>query len=70
MSDDRIRALRHAREIVDDRRWRGMAVPPVYARMADEFQAEVTSGAYAAWLAGSETRGGVRPGTSRALRRP
>jgi hypothetical protein len=72
MSDDRIRALRHAREIVDDRRWRGMAVPPVYARMADEFQAVVTSGAYTVWLAGSETarHQAARPGASRALRRP
>jgi hypothetical protein len=64
MSDDRIRALRHAREIVNDSRWRGMAVPRVYARMAGEFQAVVTSGAYAAWLAGSEPASGVRPGVS------
>jgi hypothetical protein len=72
MSDDRISALRHAREIVDDQRWRGMAVPPVYASMADEFQAVVTSGAYAAWLADSETarHQAARPGASRELRRP
>jgi hypothetical protein len=49
---NRIRALRHAREIVDDMRWRGMAVPSVYASMAEEFAALVRSGEYAAWLAG------------------
>jgi ribulose 1,5-bisphosphate synthetase/thiazole synthase len=53
VNGERIRALRHAREIVDDMRWRGMAVPPVYASMADEFSALVRSGEYAAWLAGS-----------------
>jgi hypothetical protein len=58
------------REIVGDRRWRGMAVPPVYARMAGEFQAVVRSGVYAAWLAGSEAPGGTRPGASQPSRRP
>lgn len=53
VADDRIRALRHAREVAEDLRWRGTAVPPVYASMADEFQALVRSGAYAAWLASS-----------------
>ena len=57
VSGERIRALRHAREVVDQFHWRGMAVPPVYARMADEFKALVASGAYAAWLAGSGTPG-------------
>lgn len=52
MNGDTIRALRHAREIVDDMRWRHMVVPPVYASMADEFSALVRSGEYAAWLAG------------------
>ena len=51
---DRIRALRHAREVVADLRWRGMAVPPVYASMAEEFQALVRSGAYAAWVTASQ----------------
>lgn len=55
MSGERIRTLRYAREVVDDLHWRGMAVPPVYASMAEEFQAMVGSGAYAAWLAGSGT---------------
>jgi hypothetical protein len=55
VSGERIRALRHAREVVDDLHWRGMAVPVLYANMADEFQAVVRNGAYAVWLAGSET---------------
>jgi hypothetical protein len=49
----RIRALRHAREIVYDMRWRGMTVPAVYSSMAEEFQAFVRSDAYAAWVATS-----------------
>jgi hypothetical protein len=48
---DVIRARRHAREIVADLHWRGLAVPPLYARMAAEFQDLVRSGAYAAWVA-------------------
>ena len=55
VSGERIRALRHAREVVDEFHWRGMAVPPVYARMSDEFKALVASGAYAAWLSDSGT---------------
>jgi hypothetical protein len=51
VSSDRISALRHAREIVYDMRWRGIAVPPLYASMAEEFQALVDSGDYAAWCA-------------------
>ena len=51
MNGDKIRALRHAREIVSDLRWRGLAVPPIYASMAQEFQALVRSGAYATWVA-------------------
>jgi hypothetical protein len=51
VNDDTIRALRYAREVVADMRWRGMAVPSVYASMAEEFQALVRSGAYAAWVA-------------------
>jgi hypothetical protein len=52
--DDRIRALRRAREIVSDMRWRDMTVPPIYASMDEEFQALVRSGAYASWVAFSE----------------
>ena len=54
MNDDTIRALRHTREIVSDLRWRGMTVPPIYASMAEEFQALVRSGAYAAWVASAQ----------------
>jgi hypothetical protein len=53
MNGARIRALRYAREVVSDMRWRGMAVPPLYASMAEEFQALVRSSAYAAWVASS-----------------
>jgi hypothetical protein len=55
MNGDRIRALRHAREIVDDMHWRGMAVPPLYQCMAEEFCALVRSGAYADWVARKPT---------------
>jgi hypothetical protein len=54
VSSDSVRALRHAREIVDDLRWLGMTVPPLYASMAEEFQALVRSGAYATWVATSQ----------------
>jgi hypothetical protein len=54
---DRIRALRHAREVVADLRWQGMAVPPIYASMAEEFQELVRSGAYAAWVASAQKAG-------------
>jgi len=54
VNGDQIRALRHAREIVSDMRWRGMVVPPIYTSMAKEFQALVRSGAYAAWVASAE----------------
>jgi hypothetical protein len=50
----RIRALRYAREVVDDRRWRGMTVPPCYATMAEAFHALVRSGAYAAWVTATQ----------------
>jgi hypothetical protein len=50
-SGDRIRAERHARELVADMHWRGMIVPPLYTRMAAEFQDLVRSGDYAAWVA-------------------
>ena len=50
MNGERVRALRYARETVNDLRWRRIAVPPVYLSMAGEFQALVRSGEYAAWL--------------------
>jgi hypothetical protein len=50
VNGERVRALRYAREAVNDLRWRRIAVPPVYLSMADEFQALVRSGDYAAWL--------------------
>jgi hypothetical protein len=49
-----IKARRHARELVDDLRWQGIAVPAVYAHMADEFQDLVVSGDYAAWVAATQ----------------
>jgi hypothetical protein len=52
VNGERIRALRYARETVNDLRWRRIAVPPVYLSMADEFRALVRSGEYAAWLTG------------------
>jgi hypothetical protein len=50
-----LKARRHAREIVGDMRWRGMTVPPLYARMAGEFEDLVRSGDYAAWVAANQT---------------
>ena len=51
MNEYEIKARRHARELVDDLRWQGIAVPPLYAHMAHEFQDLVGSGDYAAWVA-------------------
>jgi hypothetical protein len=67
VNDDTIRALRHAREIVSDLRWRGMTVPPIYASMAQEFQALVRSGAYAAWVASAEKAGKVGQAVAAAV---
>lgn len=50
VTDDAIKARRHAREIVGEMRWRGMTVPPLYAQMAHEFEDLVHSGDYAAWV--------------------
>ena len=50
VADDAIKARRHAREIVGEMRRRGMTVPPLYARMAHEFEDLVQSGDYAAWV--------------------
>jgi hypothetical protein len=56
VNGDRIRAERRARELVAEMHWRGMVVPPLYSRMAAEFQDLVQRGDYAAWVAaGSET---------------
>ena len=51
---DELKARRHAREIVGELRWRGMSVPALYVRMADEFQDLVRSGDYAAWVTASQ----------------
>jgi hypothetical protein len=55
VNGDRIRAERHARELVADMHWRGMTVPSLYAHMAAEFQDLVRSGDYAAWASGGGT---------------
>jgi len=67
VNGDRVRALRYAREVVDDLHWRGMAVPPVYAGMADEFRALVRSGGYAAWVAGLDEAADAPPQDSAAV---
>jgi hypothetical protein len=51
---EELKARRHAREIVGEMRWRGMSVPALYVRMADEFQDLVRSGDYAAWVTASQ----------------
>jgi len=67
VNGDRVRALRYAREVVDDLHWRGMAVPPVYASMADEFRALVRSGGYAAWVEGLDEAAAAPPQDSAAI---
>jgi hypothetical protein len=54
LTGDHIRACRHARELVADMHWWGLPVPPLYARMAAEFEDLVTTGAYAAWVASGD----------------
>ena len=71
MTADHIRACRNARELVADMHWRGLPVPPLYARMAGEFHDLVASGVYAAWLAPEPP--GPRPSrrpSARPLHRP
>jgi hypothetical protein len=51
VTGDALKARRHAREIVAELRWSDMTVPPLYARMAGEFEDLVRSGDYAAWVA-------------------
>ena len=67
VNGDRVRALRYAREVADDLRWRGMAVPPVYAGMAEEFRALVRSGDYAAWVAGRDQDAAAAPQGNAAI---
>ena len=62
VNGDRIRALRYAREVVFDMRWRGMSVPLLYISMAEEFQGLVRSGTYAAWVA-SQSSSRLRMGS-------
>ena len=54
MTADELKARRHAREIVGELRWRGMSVPALYVRMADEFQDLVRSGDYDTWVTASQ----------------
>jgi hypothetical protein len=49
-----IEARRRAREVAGDLRWQGLPVPPLYARMAGEFEDLVRSGGYAAWVAANQ----------------
>ena len=65
MNGDRIRAERHARELVADMHWQGMPVPRLYTRMAAEFQDLIAAGDYAAWVA---TGGTPRSRATRAGR--
>lgn len=60
MTGDKLKARRYAREIVADMHWRGMTVPPLYARMASEFHDMTSSGEYAAWVAASQAVPGLR----------
>jgi hypothetical protein len=62
VNGDRIKARRHAREIVYDLRWLGVIASTLYVRMADEFQVLVRSGDYAVWVAAN----GKDPGRSGA----
>jgi hypothetical protein len=64
LNGDHIRARRHARELVADMHWRGLPVPPLYTRMAAEFQGLVASGEYAAWVANGGPAGGASPHVS------
>ena len=61
MNGYEVKARRHARQIVQEMRWHGMTVPPLYAHMACEFQETVRSGEYAGWVARPQ------PSRSRAL---
>ena len=75
VTGDALKARRHAREIVAELRWCGMTVPPLYARMANEFEDLVRSGDYGAWVAANQTsallgrraHGAGLPGLARLL---
>ena len=54
MNGYQVEARRHAREVVGEMRWQGMTVPPLYARLAGEFEELVRSGGYAAWVAANQ----------------
>jgi hypothetical protein len=54
VNGDEVKALRHAREIVQELRWHGITAPPLYGHMAWEFQELVRSGDYAAWVAANQ----------------
>ena len=54
MNGYQVEARRHAREVVGEMRWQGMTVPPLYARLAGEFEDLVCSGGYAAWVAAKQ----------------
>jgi hypothetical protein len=54
VTGDQLKARRHAREVVAGMRWRGMTMPVVYARMADEFEDLVRSGEYTDWVAANQ----------------
>ena len=64
VNGERIRAERHARELVAEMHWRGMVVPPLYTHMAAEFQDLIATGDYAAWVAtgGTPRSRATRPG--------
>jgi hypothetical protein len=64
LTGDHIRACRHARELVADMHWRGLPVPPLYARMAAEFQRLVATGEYATWVRTATAELPAEPGPS------
>ena len=64
---DQLKARRHAREIVGEMRWRGMSVPALYVRMADEFQDLVRSGECAAWVTASQKPAVIIDGVSHVV---
>jgi hypothetical protein len=66
LNGDHIRACRQARDLVADMHWRGIPVPPLYARMAAEFHDLVASGDYAAWVAAGAGSGPRSPRTRAA----
>jgi hypothetical protein len=59
VTSDQITARRRARDLVQELRWNGVAVSPLYQRMAGEFRRLVQSGEYGEWVA---TGGGGRRG--------